>query len=77
MKGLNKEDTKLFECFAKHKVKCKCSHTVVMMSTERLVCSHCGEWIYKSPEIEFKYKMMKALKERDKNEGIQNQDRKS
>ena len=67
---LNKEDTKRFDSIAKYKIKCKCSHTVVMPKADRTICSHCGEWIYRTPAIEFKYKMMKKLKERNKNERV-------
>ena len=67
---LNKKDTKLFESISKCKVKCECEHTIVMPKADRTICSYCGNWIYRTPQIEFRYKMMKNLKERNKNEGI-------
>lgn len=62
MKGLNKEDTKIFNSLAKCKVKCKCGHSIVMPKADRTICSHCGHWIYRTPAIEFRYKMKERMK---------------
>lgn len=64
------EDTKRFKEIANSRVKCKCGHTTIMSRAERTACSWCGHYIYKTPAIEFKYKMMKKLKERNRNERI-------
>ena len=42
-------------------VKCKCSHSIVMPSADRTICSYCGSWVYRTKEIEFKYKMKEAI----------------
>jgi hypothetical protein len=34
---------------------------------DRGLCSHCGNWVYKSPELEFKYKLQEKI-EKEKNE---------
>ena len=57
-----KDDTKLFKSISNHRVKCKCSHTVVMAKVERTICSFCGRWVYKTPQLEFKYKMKELIK---------------
>ena len=58
-----KEDTKRLNQLWKHKVKCKCSHTFVIGRQERALCSHCGNWVYKNKETEFKYKLQEKIKE--------------
>lgn len=62
-----KEDTKRLNNYWKNKVKCKCSHTFVLGNQDRGLCSHCGNWVYKSPELEFKYKLQEKI-EKEKNE---------
>lgn len=62
------EDSKLFDQRAKYTVKCKCSHTTVMAKTDRTICSYCGKWLYRTPEIEFKYRMKESLIKEAKND---------
>lgn len=57
-----KQDSKLLESITKHGVKCKCSHTVLLHKVDRTICSYCGRWVYKTPQIEFKYKMKENVK---------------
>ena len=42
--------------------KCKCGHTIAMPFAERTICSYCGKWVYKSKQIEFKYKMIEEMR---------------
>lgn len=45
--------------------KCECSHTqLIPYNIDKVICSHCGKWIYKSKEDEFKDKIKSLLKER-------------
>ena len=62
-----KEDTKRLNELFKNKVKCKCSHTFVLTVKDRALCSHCGNWVYRTPELEFKYKLQEKI-EKEKNE---------
>lgn len=40
-----------------YKVKCKCSHTMAIPTfLDRMLCSHCGKWVYRTPELEEQYK---------------------
>lgn len=57
-----KQDTKKFKELDKYKVKCKCSHTMIMVVADRTICSHCGNWVYRTPELEFKYKIAEQMK---------------
>lgn len=56
-----KEDTKRLNELWSHKVKCKCSHTFVLIKKDRALCSHCGNWVYRTPELEFKYKLKEKM----------------
>ena len=50
-KEIEKED----HVFAEYKVKCKCSHVVIMpYRHKRVLCDFCGSWIYRDKKDEFK-----------------------
>ena len=43
--------------------RCSCSHTqLIPYNVEKVMCSHCGNWIYKNKKDEFKDKMLKELR---------------
>ena len=43
-------------------IKCKnCGHTI-FPTKDRLICSHCGKWVYRNEKIEFKYKLEQISK---------------
>lgn len=44
-----------------YKVKCKCGHTLVIISKPKVVCSHCGKYVYKNKQEEFKDRMRRVL----------------
>lgn len=60
-----KEDTRRFNEMAKHRVRCKCSHTMIMTNADRTICSYCGKWVYRTPIIEFKYKLRGSMKKKE------------
>lgn len=64
----HKEDTKLFNELAKYQVKCKCSHSITMVKADRTICSYCGRWVYRTPQLKFKYKMKEFLIKEEKND---------
>ena len=43
-------------------VKCSCGHTMTMVDADRPICTHCGHWVYRTKQIEFKYKMMQEMR---------------
>lgn len=56
------EQVKLDDERANFKVKCKhCGHTMTMIDVDRTICNWCGYWIYRTPEIEFKYKLKENI----------------
>ena len=62
------DDTKKFNDMEKFKVRCKCSHTFILARVDRALCNHCGRWVYKNPEIEFRYKMLEKIKQIERDE---------
>ena len=60
-----KKDDEMFKNLSKYRVVCKCSHTVTMARADRIICNHCGNWIYRTPQIEFRYKMLEKIKDKE------------
>lgn len=57
-----KEDTKRFETYSQNTIKCKCGCSVTFMTKiDRIICRWCGNYVYKTPELEFKYKIKEQL----------------
>lgn len=49
--------------YAKMSRHCKnCGHTVLLLNVDRIICSHCGYWVYKDDKTEFMYKMKDNMK---------------
>ena len=58
-----KDDTKIFNMYAKYKKKCSCGHSVVINpSRDKIVCNYCGKFVFRSKEDEFKYRIKEKLK---------------
>lgn len=44
-------------------VKCNCSHSVLFTGKkDRLLCNHCGHYVYRDEKAKLKYKMKELLK---------------
>ena len=44
-------------------VKCKCSHTMLFTGIkDRLICSHCGNYVYKNKKSEIYYKVKELMR---------------
>lgn len=61
-----KEDDRLFEEYSKHKVKCKhCGHSTTMpVFLDKKICSWCGKYVFRTSEIEFKFRLDEQIKKR-------------
>lgn len=57
-----RQEKKLFDKICEYRVKCNCSHTMIIIQNDRVICSYCGKWVYRTPEIEFKYKLREKMK---------------
>lgn len=44
-----------------YKVKCRCGHTLIIVGKPKVICSHCGYYVYKDEKEEFKDRMMRVL----------------
>ena len=65
MKPSEKRTKKFFNDMSSISVYCKCGHSVQIYSkTDRLLCTWCGKWVYKNPQIEFKYKLQEKMKKK-------------
>lgn len=62
-----KDIDKIADEKSKATIKCKCGHSKVMPNADRTICSWCGKWVYRTKEIEFKYKLRETInkKKRD------------
>ena len=56
-----KRDTKRFDSITNNRVKCKCSHSMLLGSKDRDLCTYCGYFVYKDKRTEFKYKLKERL----------------
>lgn len=57
-----KEDTRYFNERAKHKVKCKCGHSISMANRiNKKLCSWCGNYVYKNEKDKFKDMLLKKI----------------
>lgn len=58
-----KEIEKYAEVMTKTRIKCKCGKTTnITAQRDRVICDDCGHWVYRTPQLEFKYKMKQELK---------------
>lgn len=63
----DKEFNRQTDMLDKAKYKCKCGHRVIIPKwVDKQVCSWCGNYVFKSKQDEFKYKMQNKLKGADK-----------
>ena len=63
MKRSYEEDTKYFNELAKYRKNCKCGHSVIIKpNREKVVCTHCGRYVFNKKENEFKYRLKEKLK---------------
>ena len=54
---------KYHEKICKIKHTCKCGHVVMIpVYKDRTLCSYCGFWVYKTPKLEFEYKLKEKMK---------------
>ncbi len=58
--SLNRTElSKLIDALQPYKVKCRCGHSMYIVSVDRKICSWCGNWVYKNKLTEMKYELEK------------------
>lgn len=54
---------KKYDVFQDYMVKCSCSHTMLFTGVkDRIICSHCGNYVYKDEKTKMKYKVKELIK---------------
>ena len=62
-----KNDEKIIKELTKLKHKCKCGHTMIIpLFKDKIICSHCGHYVYKTKLDEFKNKLQIQLRKGNK-----------
>ena len=57
------EIIKEHDTFQNYVVKCKCSHSVLFTGVkDRILCTHCGHYVYKDKKTELKYKLKEKMR---------------
>jgi uncharacterized paraquat-inducible protein A len=57
-----KEMDKKLQSITDNTVYCQnCGHSITMPNADRAICSWCKKWVYRTKEIEFKYKTKEAI----------------
>lgn len=52
---------------AEHKIICKCGHRVfVSKLNDRKLCTWCGNYVYRTKQLEFRYKVIELKKKFEK-----------
>lgn len=60
--GNFKKDKVKLDFYTKNSVKCRCGHTNFLGSKEKIICSWCGNYVFKNKKIEFIYRIGEKLK---------------
>ena len=57
-------DTRSFKDIANHTKYCKyCGHSILFqIQTKRVICTHCGHWVYNHKIDEFKDRLLESKK---------------
>ena len=62
---------KMHDAMQKIRIKCKCGHSIVVPpKINRVICSWCGNYVYKDPKEQFKHDLIKMMRKENKQEGI-------
>ena len=57
-----KEVETLHQYFQDNKITCKCGHRVYVGNKEKIVCSWCGNYVYRDKLTEFKENLKKEMR---------------
>ena len=59
------KDEMISEYYSEFMYRCECSHTqLIPNQIDKVICTHCGKWIYRDKKLEFKDRMKNLLKKR-------------
>lgn len=64
-----KELEKLQEVQTEYRKKCKnCGHTRLLGMNDKIICNHCGNYIFKDDKAEFEYRLKECKAKQKKGE---------
>ena len=43
-------------------IKCSCGHSIDLFNKTKAICSHCGKWVFKNKDEEFRYRLNQKIK---------------
>ena len=52
---------KKYRAINNFKVKCSCGHTIYLLNKDKKICTHCGKWIFRNKQDEFRYRLNLTL----------------
>ena len=61
MKKCNNTDLAI-QKLSEYRVKCKCSHVIILINRPYTICNWCGRKVYRSKKDEFEDKLRKEIK---------------
>ena len=56
-----KDDVKLHTAIQQKHIKCKCGKSVLVMY-DKVICKQCGKLVFRTKELEFKYRLEEQIK---------------
>ena len=60
------KDEMISSYYRQYMYRCRCSHTqLIPNQLDRVICSHCGNYVYRNKKLEFKDKLLKKIKEKE------------
>ena len=57
-----KEMDRMFNTYTQNTYKCKCGHSVVIAKyVDKIVCNHCGKYVFREKKDEFIYRLKEVI----------------
>lgn len=57
------DDIKLMNAYSEIRHYCKCGHSVILPAfVDKKICSWCGHYVFRTPKIEFEYKLKQMIR---------------
>lgn len=57
------EMIKIQNNISRNRILCpNCGHSVIFSRKDKVICRHCGKYVFKNKEIEFKHRLKEEMK---------------
>ena len=68
----NSEIEKEHQYYTEHRVLCKCGHSMLVTSKDgKELCTFCGQYVFATPKLEFKYRIKEKLRRKPMKEELE------